>query len=441
MSEVLGTATKRTVDLNDRRVRRWGWWVLAAGFGGFVIWSLLAPLDAGVSAPGSVVVTGNRKAVQSLVAGKIVQILAKDGDEVKVGQILVRLDSTQSRSQLEITKGQLIASLATQARLTAERLGQHVAPDFSEISPRDTADPRVTAAISGQTQLLAARRQALAQELAGMQENIRGLEFQIQGTEASRVAKEQQLTLLNVLLKNQQSLAEEGFLPRNRVLEQQRTAAGIAGAIAEDIGAVGRSRQAIAEIKARMASRQQDVRKEVETQLADIRRDADTQKSRLQALEFDLANTDIQSPAAGVVMGLAVHTVGGVVAAGSPMMEIVPKGDGLQIEAQIAPHLIDKVKRGLPVDILFTAFDQANTPRVPGVLVQVSADVLMEPKQNTPFFKATVEITAEGRSAMKRYDIRAGMPVEVFVRTGERSAMSYFLKPLRDRMNRALTEP
>lgn len=440
MADVTTVDNKREVDLNDARPRRWGWWLLVIGFGGFIAWALLAPLDAGVSAPGSVVVTGNRKAVQPLVAGKIAEILAKDGDQVKAGQLLVRLDSTQSQSQLDITRGQWLISLATEARLMAERAGRPV-PDFSAAALQDKADPRAAAAIAGQTQLLTARRQALAQELAAMQENLRGLEFQIQGADESRRAKEDQLKLINELIKNQRSLADEGFLPRNRVLEQQRTAASISGAIAEDIGAAGRSRQAVAEIRARMISRQQDVKKEVETQLADVQRDGQSHKSRLQALEFDVANTDIRSPAAGVVMGLAVHTVGGVVAAGTPMMEVVPQGEGLRIEAQIAPHLIDKVKAGLPVDILFTAFDQANTPHVPGKLTQVSADVLMEPKQNLPYFKATVEVTPEGMASMKRYDIRAGMPVEVFVRTGERSAMSYFVKPLQDRMKRALTEP
>ena len=440
MADISTVDNKREVDLNDARPRRWGWWLLVVGFGGFITWALLAPLDAGVSAPGSVVVTGNRKAVQPLAPGKIAEILAKDGDEVKAGQLLVRLDNTPSRSQLDITKGQWLTSVAAEARLMAERAGQ-AAPDFSAISLNHKNDPRATAAISSQTQLLAARRQALAQELAAMQENIRGLEFQIKGADDSRRAKEDQLTLVNELIKNQQSLADEGFLPRNRVLEQQRAAAGIAGAIAEDIGAAGRSRQAVAEVRARMLSRQQDLKKEVETQLADVQRDAQSHQSRLRALEFDVANTDIRSPAAGVVMGLAVHTVGGVVAAGTPMMEIVPQGEALRIEAQIAPHLIDKVRAGLPVDILFTAFDQANTPHVPGKLTQVSADVLMEPKQNMPYFKATVEVSPEGMARMKRYDIRAGMPVEVFVRTGERSAMSYFLKPLQDRMKRALTEP
>lgn len=440
MADISTVENKREVDLNDARPRRWGWWLLIIGFGGFLTWAVLAPLDAGVSAPGTVVVVGNRKAVQPLVPGKIAAVLAKDGDEVKAGQTLVRLDDTQSRSQLDISQGQWLTSLATEARLVAERVGRST-PDFPAALLSEKSDPRASAAMALQTQLLATRRQALASELSAMAENIRGLELQTLGVEASRQAKQEQLNLLRDMLKNQRALADEGFLPRNRVLEQERTAAGITGAMAEDTGNIGRNRQSMAEIKTRMATRQQDVRKEVETQLADAQRDASTLKSRLEALQFDVANTEIKAPSEGVVMGLAVHTVGGVVAAGSPMMEIVPKNEALRIEAQILPHLIDKVKPGLDVDILFSAFDQAKTPRIAGKIVQVSADVLIDPKQNNPYFKATVEVTAQGLLKMKSHEIRAGMPVEVFVRTGERTAMTYFLKPLLDRTNRALTEP
>ena len=133
--------------------------------------------------------------------------------------------------------------------------------------------------------------------------------------------------------------------------------------------------------------------------------------------------------------------VGGVAAAGNPLMEIVPKGERLVIEAQIAPHLIDKVKAGLPVDILFVAFNQVSTPHIPGTVIQVSADILADARQNTSFFKATVQVTDVGMALLQKYEVRAGMPVEVFVRTGERTAMNYLLKPLRDRMTRALTEP
>lgn len=432
---------KVVIDTNDARTRRWGWLLLVVGFGGFLAWALLAPLDAGVPVPGSVVISGNRKAVQSLTAGKIAAILARDGDRVTTGQLLVRLDDTQSRSQHAIARGQLLQALAVEARLVAERLGRS-SPDYPPELRSETGDARAGTAMALQGQLLATRRQALASELAAMRDNIRGLEYQLQGFEAAREARETQRSLLLQELRNQRQLADEGFLPRNRVLEQERQAAAIGGAIAEDIGNIGRTRQAIAEVRSRMTGRQQDVRKEVEAQLSEVQKEVSSLRSRLDALTFDLEGTQIKSPADGVVMGLAIHTVGGVVAAGSAMMEIAPENESLKVEAQVPPHLIDKVRTGLMVDLLFTALNQANTPHVEGRVLTVSADVLAEPRQNNqPFFKVMVEVTPAGMAKLETHQIRAGMPAEVFIRTGERTAMNYLLKPLLDRMNRALTEP
>ena len=428
------------VDMDNERAQRWGWALLVVGFGGLLAWALLAPLDAGITAAGTVVVSGNRKAVQPLVPGKIVAILAKDGDQVTAGQVLVRFDDTQSRSQLDIAKGQWFTSLATEARLTAERTGSG-APEFSEVLKNESADPRALAAMLLQGQLFSTRRKSLSTELAAMRENMRGLELQMQGTEASMRAKEDQLGVLREQLKNLRNLADDGFMPRIRVQDQERTTSAMSGAIAEDTGSIGRSRQSIAEIKIRMISREQDVRKEVEAQLSDIQRDASSLSSRLQGLQFDVLNTEVKSPASGLVMGVAVHTIGGVVAAGTPMMEIVPRDEVLKIEAQIPPHLIDKIKPGLPVDILFTAFNQASTPKIAGNLTQVSADVLMDPKTNMPFFKASIDVTPEGMVNLRKNEIRAGMPAEIFVRSGERTAMNYLLKPLMDRVRRSMTEP
>ena len=426
--------------MDNERAQRWGWALLVVGFGGFLAWALLAPLDAGITAAGTVVVSGNRKAVQPLVPGKIVAILAKDGDRVTAGQVLVRFDDTQSRSQLDIAKGQWFTSLATEARLTAERTGSG-APEFSPVLKNESADPRALAAMLLQGQLFSTRRKSLSTELAAMREHMRGLELQMQGTEASMRAKQDQLGVLREQLKNLRNLADDGFMPRIRVQDQERSVSAMSGAIAEDTGSIGRSRQSIAEIKIRMVSREQEVRKEVELQLSDIQRDASSLSSRLQGLQFDVLNTEVKSPASGLVMGVAVHTIGGVVAAGSPMMEIVPRDEVLKIEAQIPPHLIDKIKPGLPVDILFTAFDQASTPKIAGNLTQVSADVLMDPKTNMPFFKASIDVTPEGMVKLKKNEIRAGMPAEIFVRSGERTAMNYLLKPLLDRVRRSMTEP
>lgn len=425
---------------NDSRPGRWGWWLLLVGFGGFLAWAWLAPLDAGVSAPGVVVVAGNRKAVQPLVSGKITAVLAKDGDTVIEGQNLVQLDDTQSRSQLDIAKGQWFTTVSTESRLSAERTGlSSIAFPAALLAAKH--DPRADAAMALQRQLFQTRKMALASELSAMSENIKGLELQTFGTESSKASKEDQLRVLREQLKNQSQLAEEGYIARNRVLDLQRTVSSMEGAIAEDLGSIGRSRQSVAEMKARMSTRQQDYRKEVESQLSDVQKEASALGSRLDALQFDLTNTVIKSPANGVVMGLAVHTVGGVVPAGSPMMEVVPSKEMLRIDAQIPPHLIDKVKAGLDVDIMFTAFNQISTPHIPGKVIHVSADVLADPKQNQSYFKASIEVTPEGLVMLKKNEVRAGMPVEVFVRTGERTALNYFVRPLMDRLGGALTEP
>jgi len=433
-------AASSAIDLNDARPRRWGWLLVVVGFGGFMAWAATAPLDAGVPSPGTVVVSGNRKAVQPLVGGKIVELAVKDGDVVKSGQVLVRFDGTQARSQFDMARGQWFSTSAVEARLVAERTGR-AQIQFPEELRQERADPRASNAMALQTELFATRRRSLDSDLNVLRENIRGLEAQQQGIEESSRARREQMRLLTEEIERQRDLVKDGFLARNRLSEQERALAAVMGAIAEDAGNLGRTRQQIAELRARMLSREQDFRKETESQLTDVQRDVASLGSRLQALQFELVNTEIKSPADGIVVGLAVHTIGGVVPAGAPMMEIVPGDEPLKIEAQVAPHLIDKVHPDLAVDILFPAFNQATTPHIPGRVLQVSADVLVEPKQGIPYFKATVEVTPEGMKQLRHHQIRAGMPAEVFIRTGERTMLNYLLKPLADRLNRALTEP
>lgn len=428
------------IDLNDRRARRLGWWLVLLGLGGFFAWAALAPLDAGVGANGTVVVSGKRKAVQPLVGGKVAEVLVAEGDAVQAGQLLVRLDDTTARSQHEVARGQWFSSAAVEARLSAERHGQpRIA--FPEALEHEREDPRAQSAMALQSELFATRRRALESDLAVMRESIRGLEAQMAGIELASTSRREQARLLTQEIERQRELVRDGFLPRNRLSEQERALAAIHAALAEDAGNLGRARQQIAELKARMPARQQEFRKDVETQLTEVQRDAAALASRLQALQFELANTQITSPADGVVVALSVHTVGGVVSSGAPLMEIVPADEPLKIEAQVPPHLIDKVQPGLEVDILFPAFDQVSTPHIPGRLTQVSADVLVEPKQGQAYFKAEVEVTPQGMAKLQQHRIRAGMPAEVFFRTGERTLLNYLVKPLMDRLRGALTEP
>ncbi|MBK9683725.1 MAG: HlyD family type I secretion periplasmic adaptor subunit [Betaproteobacteria bacterium] len=429
-----------SIDLNDARPRRWGWILVIAGFGGFMAWAATAPLDAGVPSPGTVVVADNRKSVQPLVGGKIVELAVRDGDTVKAGQVLVRFDGTQARSQYDVARGQWFSTAAAEARLVAERTGrpQIVFPDGLL---QEKADPRAANAMALQTELLATRRRSLESDLNVLRATIRGLEAQAQGIEESSRARREQERLLREEIERQRGLVADGFLARNRLSEQERALAAVSGAIADAAGNLGRTQQQIAELRARMVAREQELRKEVDSQLSEVQRDAAALTSQLQALQFELANREVRAPADGIVVGLAVHTIGGVVRDGAPMMEVVPVDQPLKIEAQVAPNLIDKVRPGLDVDILFPAFNQATTPHIPGRVLTVSADVLVEPKQGISYFKAIVEVTPEGMKQLSRHQIRAGMPAEVFVRTGERTLLSYLVKPLVDRLNRALTEP
>jgi len=427
------------IDINDATPQRWGWLLLLVGFGGFALWATFAPLDQGISAPGTVIVSGSRKSVQPLTGGKVAAILVKDGDTVTAGQVLVRLDDTQAKSQFEIARGQWFSAQAVEARLIAERAGK-ARVVFPPSLLSEKSDPSAAKAIELQTQLFETRRNNLESGLAILRENVTGLEAQARGLEEVRKSKEEQMRLLREELGGQRELAKEGYLPRNKLLEQERLLAQLSGSISDDIGNIGHTRSAIAEARKRMISHQQEYQREVESALTDSQRDAAALSSRVGALAFELANTEIRSPTEGVVVGLAVHTVGGVVQTGGILMDVVPKDEPLKIDTQIATFLIDKVKVGLPVDIMFPAFQQATTPHVPGTVLTVSADVLADPKDGHPFYKAQIQVTPEGMRKLREHMIKAGMPAEVFIRTGERTMLNYIVKPLRDRLRGSLTE-
>lgn len=429
----------RPIDINHARPSRLGWLLLLLGFGGFALWAALAPLDQGVPTSGQVVVTGNRKTVQNLAVGKVQEILVKDGDKVAGGQPLIKLDSTSAQSQLEIARGQWIVARAVEARLIAEALGRP-GIDFSPELLTVRGDARAARAIELQSQLFVSRRAALEAELAAMRNSISGIRASMQGLEAAREAKQQQVALLGAELERLRGLAKDGYLAANRVSEQDRLLAELSGALSGDIANLARLRQGIGETEMRMLARQKDFRKEVESQLTDVQREVASLESRIKALEFELVNTVIASPADGVVVGLKVHTVGAVLPAASPLMEIVPENEPLRVEILIPTTLIDKVRPGMPVEILFPAFNQRTTPQIPGELEQVSADALYNEQMKSSFYTGHVVVTADGMVKLHANEIRPGMPAEVFINTGERTMLNYLFKPLLDRTRTALTE-
>jgi len=443
-SAAVQDATARPVTppdlLNPYRYVRLGWVVIWVGLVGFFLWAGLAPLDKGVPVPGTVMVSGHRKAVQHVSGGILAKILVKEGDLVQAGQVLALMEPIPAKSQADATRSQYLTARLTAVRLQAELAGKAQLLLPAALQEHLHSLPRAMATWQVQQDLFKSRRAALQADLAAMQESLAGLNSHMQALEESRASKLQQQKSLAVQLEGMRELARDGYVPRNRYLEVDRMHAQIVGAIAEDTGNLARLRHQVSETQQRIAQRQDEYQKEVRTQLAEASRDAETLESRSTATDFDLANTEIKAPMSGKVVGLAVFTDRGVLSPGFKLMDIVPQEETLYIEAQVPVHLIDKVKPALSVELMFTAFNQNRTPHVQGLVDMVSADRLVDEKNGFPYYTLHAHVTPEGMRKLGQLQVRPGMPVEVLVKTGERTLLSYLLKPLLDRMHGALRE-
>ncbi|MBI3144537.1 MAG: HlyD family type I secretion periplasmic adaptor subunit [Pseudogulbenkiania sp.] len=425
------------VDTDDHRPIRWGLWVMAAGLGGFLLWACLAPLDAGIVAGASVKVTNNRKTIQHLTGGTVEAILVQEGQVVKKGQVLIQLNATKAIAEQGVVSAQYIVAKAVEDRLAAERDNLAEVRFVPVLLTRFRDDPRLKAAIALQQRLFSTRRTALTGEIGILRENLKAAEEQLKGLSQVRSWRDEQLQLLTQELRGLRQLAAEGYIPRNRILELERNAAELNGALAEDIANIGRTRNQIAELKLRILQRQQDYQKELQSQLTEVQKEATALADRLWEIDYEVTNTDIRSPIDGVVLGLNVSTVGGVIQPGFHIMDVVPASEPLQVDAMIPVQAIDKMTPGLPVEITFPAFNHVRTPNIPGRVLTVSADRLVDEASKQPYYLAQIVVTQEGMKQLGTNHIRAGMPATVTIKTGERTLMSYLLKPMFDRIDAA----
>jgi membrane fusion protein, protease secretion system len=433
--------TPLEVNTDARSYARFGWMIVLLGVGGFLLWALLAPLDKGVPLSGTVAKESNHKAVQHQTGGTIAEILVKDGDTVKAGQVLVRMNAVSARAGFDITEGQYLSGRATEARLIAERDGKSEITFPPELAQHKD-DARIAEMMGLQRQLLLSRQSSLRNELGSVDENIAGLKIQIQGLQESRESKREQVNILKEQLASMRDLAKDGYVARNRLLDLERTYAQLNGAISEDIGNIGRAQRQVMELSLRKAQRTQDYQKEVRTTLSDVQREAEAQGAKLEAQKFELANVEVKAPVDGTVVNLAVFTQGGVVGPGAKMMDIVPSGDPLIVEAMMPVNLVDKVHAGLPVELMFVAFNTNRTPHIEGEVEQVAADRTVDEKTGAGFYKVRVRVSPQGAKKIADHQLKVvpGMPVEVFVKTGERTMMNYLLKPVFDRAHSSMSE-
>jgi len=427
------------LQLDDTRYSRLGWLLMLGGFVGFLGWAAFAPLDKGVAVSGKVMVSGHRKVVQHPTGGIVERIDVRDGDKVTAGQVLIRLKETPLLGQAQSLRSQVYGALASEARLNAEGDGAANVTFQPQLLTLKN-DPEIASNLALQRQLFSSRRQALLLDQQGIGESIAGAEAQLRGVRDSQANKVLQRSALTEQLAGLRELARDGYIPRNRLLDSERVYAQVLGSISEDYGRIGQLQRQVQEMRLKIRQLAEEYQKEVRTQLAETRVRTQDLRNRLASAEFELANSQLRAPASGIVVGLDVFTEGGVIKPGQALMEIVPQGEPLLVEARVPVELADKVHAGLPVELMFSAFSQSTTPRVAGEVTLVSADRQVDERTDEPYYTLRAQVSEAGMAQLAGLQIRPGMPVEAFVRTGERSMLNYLFKPLLDRTHMAMVE-
>ncbi len=417
---------------------RIGLWTLGIGFGGFLLWAALAPLDEGVPTQGTVAIDTKRKAVQHQIGGIVREVNVREGQTVANGQVLMRLDEANARANYESIRQHYLGVRAMEGRLMAEQAGAAKIvfhPDLLQ----NAADPLIGQHIANQQQIFNSRRQALQAETQAIGETIQGLEGSLQGYSGLLQSRKGQQAMFQDELKGLRDMVQEGYAPRNKQWELERLTAESTGSIADLQGRIVSTQRSIGELKMRVIQRRQEYRKEVDTQLADVRREVQADAEKFKASSQELERTEIRAPAAGQVVGISVQSVGAVIQPSQKLMDIVPADQQLLLETRVPPHLIDRIHAGLVTDVRFSTF--AHTPQlvVQGKIVSISGDLLAEPQQ-APYYLARVAITPEGLKELGKNELQAGMPVEVIIKTGERSMLTYLLHPLVKRMASSMKE-
>ena len=418
---------------------RVGFWAVLLGLGGFLLWASLAPLDEGVPTPATVSIDTKRKAVQHLSGGIVTEVLVREGDLVKEGQVLLRFDDAVARANFEAVRQRYLGFRAMEGRLLAET-EQRASITFHPDVLASGSDPLVSQQMQTQTALLESRRAAIAADVMSMNEGILGLQAQHQGLMVMLAQKKLQLSLLREELAQIRGLVTDGYVPRNRQWELERMAAELESNAADISGNLQRGERSVEELRQRVLQKRSEYKKEVASQLAEVRREGLSDADKLRSVAHDLERMSVRSPTSGQVVQLAFQTPGGVVPAAQKIMDIVPAGDSLLLEAKVPPHVIDRVIAGQAVDVRFSAFAHSPQLTVQGKVVSVSHDVLTDSQSYATYFLARVQVTPEGMATLGKRQLQPGMQAEVVFKTGERSLLTYLLHPLSKRVAAAMKE-
>jgi HlyD family secretion protein len=410
-----------------------GIFVVAGG-----IWSVFAPLESAAVGSGQVEAESFRKRIEHLEGGIIGQILVHDGDAVRPGQVLVRLDDTKARTALLGLRGQYWDALAGEARLLAERNGAaEIAFPEALLQSRD---PAAATVIAGQRKIFETRRSLLKTKSDLYRQRIAEVNEEIGGYTAQEAAAIRRIAFAEEEIADLKKLLEKGLAQKPRLLELQRDHADIEGKRGDLVAQIAKAKQTIAENEVNILNLENDTQKEVASDLRDAQKKIHELAEQIEAAEYVLTRIEVRSPEAGVVTDLKFHTPGGVVQPGDRLMYLVPQEDRLIITVQLKPEDINVVHPGLSASVRLLPYKQRRTPQIEGTVTYVSADKLVDKKTNQPYYAARIRLDAEMLAKTPEVELVPGMPVEAMIRTGERTVAFYALSPVLDSFHRAFRE-
>jgi HlyD family secretion protein len=410
--------------------------VLAGGLGG---WASTAEISGALIAPGSIVVESNVKKVQHPTGGVVGEVLARDGDLVKTGQVVVRLDDTVTKASLAIVVKTLDGLLARAARLQAEQQGLEKITFPKALLDR-LDDSEVKNIIASETKLFEVRTNGRTGQKAQLRERITQLNEEISGLTAQEKAKDQEIALVEKELAGVRTLYEQHLVQLSRLTTLERDAARLNGERAQYIASRAQAKGKITETELQIIQVDKDMVSDVSKDLRESNDKIGEFVERKVTAEDQLRRIEIRAPQDGMVLQSSVHTVGGVISAGDAVMLIVPQSDDLQVEAKVNPQDIDKLQIGQKTLLRLSAFNQRTTPELNGVVIRVSPDVTTDQRTGQSYYTIRVSMPAQEIARLGDAKLIPGMPVEAFVQTGDRTMLSYLIKPLSDQLMRAFRE-
>jgi epimerase transport system membrane fusion protein len=425
------------VDTSIAGPKRAGFLILFLVFGVFGAWAALAPLDGAAYAPGIVEVKSYKKTVQHLEGGIVSEIRVRNGDFVDAGEPLLILDNTQPVAQLAISNSQFAAYKSTESRLIAERDQQ------SEVSyPNQLSQAAFDASgeMTSQRQIFQARKAAYEGGIEVLEQRIEQLSSRLVGLQALKTSKEELAASYASELVDVRELLSQGFSDLTRVRELERNYASFSGEAAELTASIATTEIEVGEARLQILQEEREFRNQVVEQLSEVQTGLRDISERTIALQDIVGRTVVRAPEAGVVNGMQVHTIGGIIAPGSPIVEIIPQTDELIVVARVSPTDIDRVAEGQEVTIRFSSFGSGAVPTILGNVLNISADALVDQYTGMGYYQARVEVTPESLAELGTLTLMPGMPADTFISTGSRTMLQYLFKPFTNSMARSFIE-